>query len=753
MKKKVSKKSSHDSSTRQTENQSSAANLLQRQITRFVSAEGKKPHSMTFEQLFTEIRTKPNPAQDEVRTLLKQGGGANGVIDELKATRFAAVTLSGVFINRKQISQHSGILQGDFDHLGNRLEEVRAKLIACQHVWAVWTSLSGDGLKALILIPADAERHKASYFAAEAYFKGLTNITIDRKCKDVTRLCFISHDPSIVVKHELLLPLPLPDKQKAKDQDLPATVTLSDERLNRLRRRIEENARLGDQIEWTTLDEQPVGQNCLCPATHCNERHKKATLYLLPRLPDYPLPTLNCHHAKCAVVVKEYNEWLVATYAEMCFASPDKFYRRESASDSWMQITSSGARTHLQRLGIPKAHCPFVLDYVADYYRVKYAGPLAGYKAGIRLACGSRILVTDSPTFIVAQNGTWPLLQKVLDGLFKTDRKSYEAFLAWAKLATEAIYKGIFRQSQVLCVIGPPNCGKSLLQAVLTALLGGRQADPYYYLAGHTDFNGELFGAEHQGIDDPRDFVDPDSRRALGSGIKARVTTREQRCHHKFQQALDLDPLWRLTISANEDLDSLQAMPLIDSDTADKLMILKADWNPMPLPTDSPEQHEALRLKLIAELPAFLDYLRHWKIPGWLTKGKFAARYGINSYHNEEMTLLLEDIAPENHIGRMLVQALFAGDKQHKLTPDGAEHFYQLSANQAEQIVLDYFTDGEMRFIARKLLRGARSMQNALGKLARKPKPFVFDDRIKSEGNRRVWNIYPPDYEVPSKPF
>jgi hypothetical protein len=731
-----------------------SVSLLERQMSRFANAKDTQPVALsTYEQIFEEIRTKPHPVQDEIRQLQQSDDGVNELaIENLKKTQCPGITGSGTFAQRgnKYIIAHSGVLILDFDDLGDRLSDVRTKLLNDPHVWAVWISLRGVGLKAAVLIPADAQRHRQSFQVAKTYFEVLTDAKVDPKCKDVSRLCFISYDPAIEVKNStLLIELSVPTIDKAKTADETSViVTLSDARLARFKAAIEADGRL-EQIEWTNLDDQPVGF-CLCPARHCKERHEKATIYLTPRQP-YPLPKVHCHHERCEQVIREYNEWFAATYAEMCFASADKFYRRQASTNTWIQITEGAARVHLLRLGNAKTHTQLVLDYVRDYYAVSYAGPLAGHQPGITMFQSKRILVTDSAKLIEPQKGQWPTLRKFLEGLFRTDRKSGEAFLTWLELAVEAIKGGIFRQSQALCLLGPVNCGKSLLQSLITVALGNRQANPYHYLAGKTTFNGELLHAEHQVIDDPREFVDAQKRRAFGAGIKTFVTTEEQWCHPKFFPALLLNPRWRLTISANDDLESLQAMPMVESDTTDKLVILKADKSPMPLPTRTAEQHRALRMTLISELPAFLYHLlNEWQIPGWLLKGPTVGRYGMASYQHPELVALLDDIAPENQIGRLLIQALFAPDKEHNaaLQPQG---FYRLGHDEAEEILHQYWSGREGRFVVHKLLRGSNSMQNALGKLAKKPSPWIFPHRIKAEGNRRVWDIYPPNYDVPSR--
>ena len=61
----------------------------------------------------------------------------------------------------------------------------------------MFRSPTGTGLKILFKVKADAESHKASFLAVKAHIRELANCDIDDACKDVTRLCFVSYDPSL----------------------------------------------------------------------------------------------------------------------------------------------------------------------------------------------------------------------------------------------------------------------------------------------------------------------------------------------------------------------------------------------------------------------------------------------------------------------------------------------------------------------------------------------------------------------------
>jgi hypothetical protein len=126
---------------------------------------------------------------------------------------------------------------------------------------------------------------------------------------------------------------------------------------------------------------------------------------------------------------------------------------------------------------------------------VDYAGSPAGYHRGVYEIGGNRVLVRDSPKIIEPAAGDWKMWETIIVRMFGTAQLSY--LYGWIKIAFEALYSRNFRVGQALALAGPKDCGKSLLQELITVMLGGRCAKPHRYMSGGSDFNGELFGAEH----------------------------------------------------------------------------------------------------------------------------------------------------------------------------------------------------------------------------------------------------------------
>jgi hypothetical protein len=122
------------------------------------------------------------------------------------------------------IRTHSGFLQLDIDKIGaDHVVETRNRLGADPHVAAAWISPSGDGVKALMRIPADSYSHQASFLEAEKYIKATYKYTIDPSCKNVNRNCFFGYDPELVFNFNAeVLPVELPAGAPSKSR--PAKV-------------------------------------------------------------------------------------------------------------------------------------------------------------------------------------------------------------------------------------------------------------------------------------------------------------------------------------------------------------------------------------------------------------------------------------------------------------------------------------------------------------------------------------------------
>ena len=138
---------------------------------------------------------------------------------ELKAA-LPYVTWSGQFQQRKKDDPtflHSGLLCLDFDHLDN-VKAARAKIEKDPFVMVAFTSPRGAGLKVVVRIPTDRAEHEKAFRSAAHYFKSKYNLTADESGKDVSRACFMSHDPEAYANSQA----PVFDAQQAVQNERTA---------------------------------------------------------------------------------------------------------------------------------------------------------------------------------------------------------------------------------------------------------------------------------------------------------------------------------------------------------------------------------------------------------------------------------------------------------------------------------------------------------------------------------------------------
>lgn len=107
-----------------------------------------------------------------------------------------AICFSGTFNKRTDASliQHSGFICLDFDGYEKQKDLLHDKenLTKNKYVFSVFISPSGNGLKVIVKIPADAENHAHYFNSLEKYFN---STYFDKTSKNISRVCYESYDP------------------------------------------------------------------------------------------------------------------------------------------------------------------------------------------------------------------------------------------------------------------------------------------------------------------------------------------------------------------------------------------------------------------------------------------------------------------------------------------------------------------------------------------------------------------------------
>ena len=135
---------------------------------------------------------------EEIRGLIAQGKTEEA---QAKKQRLPAFTPSATFTEKRllpNMEQYSGFVHLDFDKLTTEQLNAAFQIIAAiPYTFLCFISPSGNGLKVFIEVNTGAEHHDAAYQQVLQYYENATGLKADEKCKDITRLCFVSHDPQL----------------------------------------------------------------------------------------------------------------------------------------------------------------------------------------------------------------------------------------------------------------------------------------------------------------------------------------------------------------------------------------------------------------------------------------------------------------------------------------------------------------------------------------------------------------------------
>ena len=170
--------------------------------------------SMTYNiTIFQNIKETATPFYRDVRVILERikEGATKDLVKKIRAEKrkpernelkklLPAICFSGTFNKRADsaLIEHSGLICLDFDGYQKQKELLQDKENLCKnkYVYSVFISPSGNGLKVLVKIPADAENHTNYFNSLEKYFN---SPYFDKTSKNISRVCYESYDPLIHV--------------------------------------------------------------------------------------------------------------------------------------------------------------------------------------------------------------------------------------------------------------------------------------------------------------------------------------------------------------------------------------------------------------------------------------------------------------------------------------------------------------------------------------------------------------------------
>lgn len=153
-----------------------------------------------FEEQIMAFRNSRNEPKD-VQTKIKN--------------KIPAVTISGTFrdvVKNANLSDHSGFICIDFDHVEN-IGAFKTSLQSDKYTYAVLYSASGNGLAAVVKI--DGSKHSDAYDGLKNYYFKHYSQLIDKSCRNVSRLRFLSMDKDLFINPKSSIFKDYPKKERA----------------------------------------------------------------------------------------------------------------------------------------------------------------------------------------------------------------------------------------------------------------------------------------------------------------------------------------------------------------------------------------------------------------------------------------------------------------------------------------------------------------------------------------------------------
>lgn len=131
-----------------------------------------------------------------------------------------AFTTSATFEGARvqsNITSYSQLICLDFDHIPiANFASAISNINNDPFTLSSFISPSGDGIKVIVKVNSDVLLHSFTYKEVASYYKGIINFDCDPKCKDITRLCFLSSDSNCYINDNAIIFDVLKDKKQDK---------------------------------------------------------------------------------------------------------------------------------------------------------------------------------------------------------------------------------------------------------------------------------------------------------------------------------------------------------------------------------------------------------------------------------------------------------------------------------------------------------------------------------------------------------
>ena len=342
----------------------------------------------------------------------------------------------------------------------------------------------------------------------------------------------------------------------------------------------------------------------------------------------------------------------------------------------------TGVQRHFMSMGMDgKEALQEARDAIRDAEidrHVEWSGNLAGHRKGLLHSIdGKPMLVLTSPSIPMPAPGPAPVISGMIRQAFP-DQVQRDIFLGWLAGGYKAVSAGVHCPAPMLCVAGKPNTGKSLLALIVKLGLGGRSANPHVAWTGALPWNDNLVGAELLLLDDCQGSTDIRSRVNFGSCFKEAIYSAAVELRKRHSSSMDVRPVWRTMICCKDTAESLLVLPPINSDTSDKVILLRIEPVTPPVDTSHPEGKLELQRMINAELPQLAGYLSGFIVPEELRD----SRSGILAWRHPDLVQVIEATKPESRLEELIQSAFRAAHLWNDLPAT-------LTASEIESRLLD----------------------------------------------------------------
>ena len=617
---------------------------------------------------------------------------------ELKS-RLPAFTASGVFngaIKGGDPNIHSGLVQLDFDlkdnpsAFANGVESMRDKLASDPHVFTAFLSPS-RGIKVLARIPSDNQLHRRAFDGLVLYVKKEYSLVADAT-PNPNRLCYVSDDSGLRINEASVPFAPAPAVAPVQsNKPVVAPTTGGTYSIEEVRRALKSIPKRPNYPEWLKI------ANAVRDAVGFKAAE--------PLLKDWSPEERPGEYCAKAEELERVTAGTLFHEARQHGYFPETYYENHSsryfardANDAFRSYTASHAKDVLRHYRTPDAEIADTMFRIRREYCVDLVLNVAGMARGLHQINGISVLVPVGPKYISPKKGKWPTIRKILVGALGTVQ--FEWFSHWLASSTQSYYSQTWQPAQVVAFIGPTGSCKSLIQKILTAVFGVREARVMQALTGATTFNGEWAEATHLIVEDEFAANNKGLRDQVKEHVKAIAVNQYQRIHPKGRQAMSISPFWRMTISCNPVTESLAVLPILDDSVANKISLLWTSRHKMPMPAATPVEKDRLWAKIESEFPALIyELLKLKTVPKSLRDPE--GRFTIKAYHHSKAKEQIDRLTPEGE----LLQNIF-----ESIADTGAIDFTGTAANLLTQLELQG-RDGQQtdRSLGRHLTRYAQT--------------------------------------------